>query len=464
MTPQRLLMAVGLPLGLLIALLSPAWTGYDEFTHFARVVDMAHGNLEPGSTPEGTGSVIPMAHREATTQIFLDHQAGRPPWTVTSIRGLLDHRPDGRVAFLDTRPTSASTPVAYLPAAVGSLLPVALDAPGVIVLWAGRVASLLAYLALAWWAVRSAAAFRWSLTAAALVPLNLALAASVSPDGLTVAAVLMTVSLWTRVEADETVSVPAMALPMLLLALAKPPYFLVLGLFPLSAILDWSRDRTRVRIRAAVIAGGALALGLATMLARSSENYQAATTTMIRQIEYQPSVQRDRLLGDLPGFVWATVDTWISEYRFYVQGWFRQLGFWEADLPGVIPWLLVGVVLVSLLALDGDDLRSLRGARRGLMGGGVGLLLVAIYAASYVYFTDLSDYGHIGLQMARYSAPLAILAFVTWTPRLLGPVAEAIVGLVGRRWAVAAVAGVPIVAVGASVVTWLWTGANTPLG
>jgi len=207
-----------------------------------------------------------------------------------------------------------------------------------------------------------------------------------------------------------------------------------------------------------------MAVGLANTLARSSENYQAATTTMIRQIEYQPSVQRDRLLGDLPGFVWATVDTWISEYRFYVQGWFRQLGFWEADLPSVVPWLLVGLVLVSLLALDGDDLRSFRGARRGLMGGGVGLLLVAIYAASYVYFTDLSDYRHVGLQMARYSAPLAILAFVSWTPRILGPVADSIVGRVGRRWAVAAVAGVPMVAVGASVVTWLWTGADTPLG
>jgi uncharacterized membrane protein len=451
-------------LGLLIAILSPAWTGYDEFTHFARVVDMAHGNLEPESTPEGIGSVIPMAHREATTQIILDHQDGRPPWTTTSIRGLLDHRPDGRMAFIDTRPTSASTPVAYLPAATGSLLPVALGAPGVLVLWAGRVASLLAYLALGWWAVRSASAFRWSLTAAALLPLNLALAASVSPDGFTVAAVLVAVSLWTRVEADETISVPAMVLPMVLLALAKPPYFLVLGLFPLSAALDWSRNRSRLRLRAALIAGGALGIGLATTLARSSENYQAATTTMIRQIEYQPSVQRDRLLGDLPGFVWATVDTWISEYRFYVQGWFRQLGFWEADLPGVVPWLLVGILLLAVLALDGDDLRSLRGARRGLMGGGVGLLLVAIYGASYVYFTDLSDYGNIGLQMARYSAPLAILAFVAWTPRMLSPVAESVMGRMGRRSTVAAVGGVPVVAVGASVVTWLWTGANTPLG
>ncbi|GIT00838.1 MAG: hypothetical protein CM1200mP26_25500 [Acidimicrobiales bacterium] len=268
------------------------------------------------------------------------------------------------MAFVDTRPTAASTPVAYVPAAVGAIVPVAVDAPGVLALWAGRLVSLCTYLALAWWAVRSAAAFQWTLVVAALIPLNLAMGSSVSPDGFTVAVVLVAVGLWTRVEADESVGLTALVVPMVLLALAKPPYFLVLCLFPLSAILS----RTATRIRAASVAGGALILGLATTLARSSENYQAATTTMIKQINYQPSVQRDRLLGDLPGFMWTTVDTWISEYPLYVQGWFRQLGFWEADLPGIISWLLAGLILLALLVLDGDDFRGLRGARRGLMG------------------------------------------------------------------------------------------------
>ncbi len=456
MTPQRLLVAIGLPLGLLIVFLSPAWTGYDEFTHFARVVDIAQGNLEPASTPQGVGSLIPAAHREATGQIILDHQQGRAPWTLSSIQTLLQYRPTGPVVFVDTRPTSASTPVAYLAAAGGAVIPVSVGASGLLVLWAGRLASLLAYLALAWWSVRTAASFRWTIAVAALVPLNLALAASVTPDGLTVAAVLVAFSLWTRVEANESISIPGLAIPMLLLAVAKPPYFLVLGLFLFSPFVH----RTMPKIRAAVIASSALIIGLITALVRSSENYQAATTTMIKQIEYQPSLQWERLMGDLPGFLWASVDAWISEYRFYVQSWFRQLGFWEADLPAFIPWVLIGLVLMALLRLDGEELRTVRGARRALMGGGVALLLVAIYAASYVYFTDLADFRHIGLQMARYSAPLAVLAFVAWTPRMLGPLAHRM----SRRSAITVVASVPVLSVSASVVTWLATGANTPLG
>ena len=369
---------------------------------------------------------------------------------------MLDHRPDGRTTFIDTRPTTASTPVAYLPAAAGAWVPVALDAPGLVVLWASRLASLAAYLAIAVVAVRSASAFRWSLAASALVPLNLALASSVSPDGLTIAAVLLAVSLWTRVEAGDEVGMSALVGASLLLALAKPPYFLALALFPASALLERSTARTR----AALVAGGGLLLGLATTATNSSENYQAVTTTMIQKIDYQPGEQWDRLLGDLPGFLWATVDTWLTEYRFYVQGWFRQLGFWEADLPRVVPWALLVVAALAVLRLDGGDLVRLRGVRRVLMILGVGGFLVALYAASYIYFTDRMDYAHIGLQMARYAAPLAPLAIVAWLPRS----SRRLSSRLSERAATSIIAGVPVIAVGASALTWLWTGANTPLG
>ena len=97
---------------------------------------------------------------------------------------------------------------------------------------------LAAYMLLAAWAIRTAAAFRWSLAVAATIPLNLALAASVSPDGLTIAAVLLAVAMWTRVEGGEEVPLPALILSTGMLALAKPPYFLVLGLFLASAVLQ----------------------------------------------------------------------------------------------------------------------------------------------------------------------------------------------------------------------------------
>jgi hypothetical protein len=70
------------------------------------------------------------------------------------------------------------------------------------------------------------------------------------------------------------------------------------------------------------------------------------------------------------------------------------------------------------------------------------------------------DYAHIGLQMARYAAPLAPLAIVGWLPRS----SRVLSSRLSERAATSIIAGVPVIAVGASALTWLWTGANTPLG
>jgi len=144
MSPQRLLLAVGLPAGLLVALLLPPWTGYDEFSHYSRAVDIASGSILPEESTRGTGSLIPAAYTEGTDLVILNYRAGRNPINWDHVRDLMELRPDGREVFVDTRATSASTPVAYLPAVAGMTIPVAVKAPGIVVLWAGRLASLAA--------------------------------------------------------------------------------------------------------------------------------------------------------------------------------------------------------------------------------------------------------------------------------------------------------------------------------
>ena len=356
-TPQRFLLLVGVPLGLVFALLAPAWTGYDESTHFARSFDIASGNVFPGDTPDGTGSLLPQTFRDDQDLVgavwLFD---GRAPFSFATVGDLLDSRPgDDRSYFFDTRPTTASTPAAYLPSAVGMAVPVALDAPLVVTLWFGRLANLAAYLVIAWFAVRLAAAFRWTLVAAALVPLNLALGATVTPDGPTIAAVLLVVAVWTRVE-RRVLAPRAAAIEVgaagLLLAVCKPPYLLVLAVFPALWLV---RRRDAMTSWAAGVATVVLGIGLSVSLASSSNNYRAATETLIDSVAYQPEVQRERLLDDPLGFVWTATQTWFGELDDYLQIWIRQLGFWRSDLPILAAWAVVAVVLVAALRLDADD-------------------------------------------------------------------------------------------------------------
>ena len=459
MSPQRLLLAVGLPAGLLVAFLLPPWTGYDEFSHYSRAVDIASGSILPEESNRGTGSLIPAAYTEGTDLVILNYRAGRNPINWGHLRNLMELRPDGREVFVDTRATSASTPVAYLPAVAGMTIPVAAKAPGIMVLWAGRLSSLAAYLALAWTAVRTAARFRWTLTIAALLPLNLTLAGSVSPDGLTIAAVLATVSIWTRVEDGEDPPLGWMAGAFLLLALAKPPYFLAMAVFPASLLAG----RTPARLRSGGWATGALAVGFFSSLINSSQNYRAVTFSLIGSSDYQPETQAGRLLRDLPGFVFDAAQTWFREISDYIPEWFRQLGSWESGLPAGLAWVLLAVMVVAAVHLDCSDYLRSTGFTRCLVAMGTVGMLFVLYGSSYIYFSDRTDYQGIGIQMARYSVPLTALALIGWVPRWLvarlpaqqGGSEKAAIGLVALSVGVALVF---------SVVTWLVTGDEIPFG
>lgn len=198
--PERLLLGVGIVVGLFFALLYPPWAaGADEATHFARAVEMAHGRLVPGDVDGEVASPIPSAYRRDENEVIaLLFRGG--PYDRTTFDGLTSSRPDwASTEVFETQPTLAATPFAYAPAALAMVVPDRLGWAGVYVLWAGRLGNLIVYLALAWFAVRIATAFRWTLVVAALFPMNLGIAASVTPDALTIAAFLVVLAVWTRV-------------------------------------------------------------------------------------------------------------------------------------------------------------------------------------------------------------------------------------------------------------------------
>jgi uncharacterized membrane protein len=354
-------------------------------------------------------------------------------------------------------------PVAYIPSAAGMVLPRALDTPMVITLWAGRLANLAVYLGVVWLAVRIAASFKWTLVLASLIPLNLALGATVSPDGLTIAALMLVMAVWTRVERatmDPRTAALAVGASGALLALSKPPYLLALALFPALWLV---RRRDRSAAWAAGAGSAALGAGLALSLSASSQNYRAATVSLLDTVGYQPEVQRSRLLHDPFGFLWASTRTWVGEFDDYLQVWIRQLGFWRSDLPTVAAWLVVIVILVAALRLDADDYGRLRGWARAWCALFSVAMIFVLYASSYIYFDDSTDYARIGRQMARYVLPIAATAMMGFLPRsdrVLKPLRERF----STDLAVGTALGAMIAVVVAPVLTWVWLGSLEDLG
>ena len=434
--PMRLAIGVGLVVGLLFALVAPPWSGgADEASHFARSLDIAHGNLSPRVEGEDAFSAIPRSYRRDQDRVI--RQFGGPaPIDGSLVSALLDSHPDWNdTVDYDTRSTTASSPVGYLPSALGMMLPNTFGAPGIVVLWFGRLADLVVYLALVAVALSVARAFRWVLAMGAIVPMNLAQASSVSPDALTIAGIVLVIAVFTRLwfeamaRRDDGVDGERSAWPAsrpqwstiawvfgsgLLLALAKPPYFLVLGLFvALSLVIR--RDRTVLASACAAL--GAIAVGgLATMVNVSS-SYSGVAVSIAVPIQVQPDVQKQRIVDDPLGFIWRCVTNWFDHLGETVQKWSRAIGIWTADPPHWLPWVLIVSFIIAAVLLDRGDFLRLRGLLRWSAAAGAAALIVAIYASAYVYFDDTVDGLHMGDQIARYSLPLFPLAMMGWIPR-----------------------------------------------
>lgn len=475
--PQRLVLFLGGALGLLMVILAPGWFGgADEGTHFMRAAAMADGQLLPSRHDGVLESRVPAADSRSVGMVIRHAADSDSPNSWSLLGDLLDVRPDQNdTVQFDTGATMASSPVAYAPSALFMMVPAALDAPPIVTLWSGRLGDLLVYLALVLLALRLAGAFRWAIAITAVLPMNLAMASSVSPDAITIGALLLVLALWTRVwcttaptadrEAPDRQALVRLGVMIaaagLLLALAKPPYFAMLAAFPALFVV---RRRDRRAMVAALAATFALCCGVLASLFSTSNDYRSAGAGMFAELRFQPDVQTRRILEAPASFLWRCGSRWFEAFPDSVQRWTRQLGIWRSSLPGVVGWLLVVLFVVAAVTLDADDLLRLRRFCRSIFAIGTAAIVLVLMISSYVYFDDTAEGAHMTEQIARYSLPLFAMAIMGWAPRwpLRGRVSAAVAT---DRWRSAMVLGVGMgsaICVAAVLVQWWWPGVAGP--
>ena len=202
--PHVVVLLVGGVVGLVMVLVVPALAGIDEPYHYLRAWSISDGDLVPdkGDLPGGVrggGTCVPAT---ITRQLFdirrpyLEHLIpnydGSDPLKATKA---CPENVGERVVFVDMATFAWYTPMSYAPqvfaVAIGRLTGAGVSTQLVL----ARLASLAAYLALCAWAVALAPRAKWALVAIALLPVSMFQAAtSLSPDGLTLAAVLLLIA------------------------------------------------------------------------------------------------------------------------------------------------------------------------------------------------------------------------------------------------------------------------------
>lgn len=261
-----LFLALGLPLGMSLAVLVPLGQVADEPAHLLKADSLLHGELighrrivtdaagrqrpQEGVVADGglLSAIVSILHPNDMTPTRIDGAAFD--------RSRRAHR--GGTGFFTVGTIAGYFPVFYLPAASALGLCRLFNAGAYTSFLTARFANLFVCLLMGAAALAIARRGRVLLLTTLLLPLSLSLAASVSQDGLLIAAAALAAACSTVVDRTRLLASPAwwtMTVLVACIVLAKPPYlpFVILLFLPLARGARW-RLPSEMRLRLGALA------------------------------------------------------------------------------------------------------------------------------------------------------------------------------------------------------------------
>jgi uncharacterized membrane protein len=435
--PARIVAVVGLTAGLAFALLSPPLAGYDESIHFLRAYQVSEGGLVATHHGHVLGGSVPRdlpvdLGRLLTGGLYSHHDR------TAFLARLGDPPPGGPKVFVDFASGAVYSPVVYAPAAVPMAIGRAFGASTLLLLYLGRIGSLLAAVGLLARAVRRMPTRAWMLATVAMLPVTVFQAAMLSADGITIALALLVLALALDAAATPRGGLSRgrlaeIALATVALGLAKPPYIL----FALAFAIPWRRHGGTVA-RALVAAVGAGFAATAAWGAYASSVYEpprlppgyAGPVTRYTVFTHVDPHRQERFVLQHPWHFTQTVARTLSAYwSDFVREAVAQVPLWTVPATLVV----AALVIVAVATTAPDEARPLE-TRPGapVLGWRSRVLLLAIAASTFSALMVLAYVGWNAYQsprieafQGRYLLPLVPLLLLTLpaarTPERRGP-------------------------------------------
>ena len=374
--------------GLAYTFVTPPFRVPDEVGHLWRAVSLAYGDVLPRTDARGPYSAIPNGIR------MLPFAMGADQKTLTwghfkNSRNLKLADDDRRIAHLP----APYTPVAHAPQIVAALIGRVFKLLPIDIFYLGRLLNLGAFISIVWMAIRIAPFGKWIFCAVALLPMTMYLAASWSPDAMTIALALLVTAMAMRLPERPVV----LAVTCAALALCKPAYVLLAFV----AIIR-SKRRAAFLVLAATLIAAALSFGNAAHGGTGRVDARVDSAAQRQCITSHPAHFATFLVGH------------VSANAFlYTEQMIGRLGMLDIKLPPIVIWSEIVLLLMTALSSGGMSARTRV----------IALLVVFVTAAAilvgmFVGYSRSCD-SLEGVQ-GRYFLPLLPLALAACAIRVRG--------------------------------------------
>lgn len=404
MPPDKLFRIIALTFGIIYIVVSPPITMPDEAGHFIRSFQIYQLNIFKAR------QTVPDFFFTLLDDFFLYPDKKTEPKKI--IAGFdLKYQPEKYMEFW-----SYDLVIPYIPQAVGIWLGKTLNIPPLGWLYLGKIFSLLVAVMLISYAIRIIPVGKWILFFLGLMPMTLYQLASLSHDALTIGLTfLLTAMILKHIfSTSEVLRWPDFLLfftVLILLALCKPPYFIVGLLFLLIPVKKFGSIKKYVIV---------IVLSILIMIFAFPSFYLIRgmiTDTPLLELPLMyaqmgvPNPQLEFLLHDVFGFVRVAInDVFFHHRNFYLISLYGNLSWLELPMPQIMGTAyFVPVILISFLTAEKNARLNWRAKTMILLVFSACILL--ILTASYLYFTPFGAKYITGVQ-GRYFIPIAPLFFL----------------------------------------------------
>jgi uncharacterized membrane protein len=412
--PTTIFVALSLVFGIATALMVPPLRGPDEIAHFLRIYSYARGELI--ATVEVDGRKGLFVERNLHNQLQFFKGAGE--WFVAARdqgvryrqimaayddpRGVIAEGPDEAAVFMPFAGTEGYNPVAYIPyiaaAAIGHVAK--LEFPHLLFLM--RFFGIVAFTAVAAYAIAVTPVLRWAFVLIALLPVSLYNRSVLSADGAALStAMLITAICLAAAHGFGAERLWRRSLWMTFCALSKQPQIV----FVLLELMVYRLKELPRRWRQiGIVLLPACVLSPLWVVAVSAE----IAAWRLQWEEYHPPEHFNP--------IWKLIYMWEHPTHFPMATWRAIMGWgdrlWQ-ELIGILGWqdvmlpswtYLLLTVLLVLVPLQKLQLDGATRARVAIIAGLTVLsYVVLVYLIFFVTYTPL-DIDHVRGVQGRYFA------------------------------------------------------------
>lgn len=390
--------------------LLPPFFAPDERTHFMKVVDMSYGHIRAVKVSSyQVGAYLPEKYQLTANRYdsYISQPSVKPPLHI--VKEDLTHPLTGSTPiFTPFENTAVYPPLAYVPQTIAVFIARIAGASVLIQLYMARIASMIFWLIIVFFAIRMLPFGKWAAVALSTIPVAYLLAGSESNDAITFGLCLLFVATVIRIFTMPKLENQRLLWFCLLLALGlglcKQPYSLLTLIVFIIPMRFFSSRRKYLLYCIGCIVGSLFISGLWTIFVRKTYIPTDPSANTSLQLHY--------ILSNPIRAFWIFTDSMF----------FNTMGdFVFSDFAGLMHWVgiripesikLINNVLIILLLLFVSPFEKVNKLKTWMRNSMLLLALAGSYAVTfliYVSFEAVHAHQLTGLN-SRYFIPFIYLA------------------------------------------------------